>query len=421
MILENNYIRHNVDTRNRNKIYFEKPEKVEKEYYGLNRLKKCIKCFSIEMLPYNLMIYESEPIEVKKNKNNNLEIFEFVTCQDSIFFDKNLNHKEELDWRQNLIMGDVIDFWCNKEKKWVNGKIKEIRNDVIECIFKIIRRKSLELLGFVYFESKNIAKNGTHTESLSQEDLIQELKLEKKQLRQNKHFIELRENQINKKLKKLKVFYSEHIELNGFIKDILPLYFEMKFTEPFTREEVDKLYNVDNQILKNASLSFLSLVKINSPDGYDGMIFNDINKYMSENIPLGYDYDGYYNIQIKAKDDFVLSKLIKNDVKLFIGGEVNIIGFFNQEKNIIEFPDFVEKNPLLQLSTQKYYISCSDFYENIPIICSYTAIKLNTFYRALLLKNYFTHNRITKDNIKYIIFSNILKTFQIEEEKLYLK
>lgn len=439
-----NYKRHSVEVRKNNSIYFNKPERIEREYYGLNGTKKWTKCFSIDILPYNLMIYETEPLQIKNKQNKirknnnkkenieNYEIFEFVTSQDSIFFDKNIDHRKELEWRESLIIGDDIDFWSDAEGKWINARIEEFRNDIIDRVFKLVRRKSLDLLGFVHFQSKNIAKSGTHTEILSKEDLKEELKIEKKQIQKNKNLNVMRDNQINKKLKKMKTYYSDFLkEYNGFIKDILPLYFQLKFTEPFTREELHEfIQNVHNkesigQILKNGSLSFLSLIKINSPGGYkgnnyDGMIFKDSNKFISENITLGYNYDGFYNIQIKADENFNLSDLIKNDVKLFIG-EVSINGIFNQEKNIIEFPDFVENNPLLQLSNQKYYISCKDFYENIPVKCYYTAIRLNTFYKILLLKNYFSVNRIVKSGKKITIFSNNLKTFEIEDENICLK
>ena len=48
------------------------------------------------------MIYETEPI--------NNEIYEIVTCPDSICFDNNINQEKELKWRKNIKSGDELDF-----------------------------------------------------------------------------------------------------------------------------------------------------------------------------------------------------------------------------------------------------------------------------------------------------------------------
>lgn len=356
------------------------------------------------------MIYETE--------NTNNEIFEIVTCPDSICFDKNINNKEEFEWRKNLKTGDELDFFDEDKNTWIKAQIDGIKADIVPGVLRISFRKQPGIIiGYFYYESKRIAKSCTYTKKFTQEELKLEIEEEEKYISKSH-----KNKDILNRLKTFKIpkqylgMYSEKI------KDILPLYLnEWNFADAITEDEIKELNNeYVNSVVKKG---IINLVKITDEENgykgkfYNGVVFNDCDTLENNFTKLGHGYDGFYDIYLKVEEDLNIKDIIK-DVKLSVGS-IDIKGVFDEEKNIIKFLDFKKDNPLLSIGT-KYYISCN--FVNLDtknkITCHYTAFYLSGSVRLLLAQNIFIPIRYLKEDEKFIIFQTLAITVEVPENEI---
>lgn len=410
--MENEIIRHNSNARYRHEVLFQKPNSDNTILYYEYKTKKWIRIRAIERLPYNLMIYETEPI--------NNQIYEIVTCPDSICFDENINHEEELKWRKNIKSGDELDFFDKDKNIWIKAQVDGIKEDIVPGVLRLsIRKKPNLIIGYYFYESKIITKSCTYTKKFTEE----ELQLENEREEKFKYEYEESQQKIRNILSRLKTLKTPKHYLGMYsekIKDILPLYLnEWKFADSVTENEVKKLnFNFVNN---NSNPCLINLIKIQE-DGYegevyDGVIFDYYNIIEKNYISLGNGYDGYYDIYLKAYEDGInIQDILKDDVYLNINS-IKIKGVIDKEKNIIKFPDFKKDNPLITLGF-KYYISSKSFENGIKIKCYYTSFYLSCIIRLMIAKNIFIPTRYTNNSKNFIIFHSLGATIEVPENEI---
>ena len=350
-------------------VYFSKPKNNELYYYNFDT-KSWAKVIPLDSLPYGLCSYRIE------GKDDTQVI---VTCQDSYRLaseiPENTDHEEMLQqkqWRNELVCnGKEFDFLTSKNE-WQKGVVCWVKSDIIPGVLNIGNKNfhnipfCTDINGYYYKESKKIAKSCTHSQIITQKQLIEDKKHKdniKQQINDEDNLIiELKQN--------LKMYvptqfkthaYNSSCGRTGFI-DTISYYNSLKkcpfeitkkvIVEFIEEDKKEEYFNKKNNIENIGLLAFISEKFKNKYSKYD-VVYDSYQVEPKESATDNYLFPKYINLD---KGDAFFDIQVHNAsfahlvVKLYRNDYTKIKMTLN-ENNIFTFTDFTYCNPLFKASS----------------------------------------------------------------------
>lgn len=313
-----------VNINSKHSVAFKNKFSNDQLYYFDFSVKKWIKCYPINTLPYNLCSFRLE---------NSTDEQCVVTSLDSYRLISNLNDApnneemfEESVWREEIVKKDAeLDFI--KDDGIYKGKVCWTKSDIIPGVILIGPRSfpNLNSFGYYYKESKKLAKSCTYTDIISEEELNKE--------KNTQEYYEMKfkeEKETIQNMKKNLDYYcpKEYLHLAnqssgicgkvGFY-DLLAYYQRLKiYSEPITFELVNKLHSKNNDFVTDHELAesqkltnvqnVLMAVVLLSKENFDGAYGEEIKD--TEEIK-------YHNTQTSEKCVYLNGCEAFFDIKIY--------------------------------------------------------------------------------------------------------